>query len=162
VQERLNAALPPGVRVLEVCRLAGVAASLSATLDLAEYRAWINAARQVFAPEEFAGLETDAFHSPVFQAERIAALCRRDRIEVERVRKGTAKVVDIRPFVAAISYLESARELQLVLRLGPNGHARPQEVLQALYGVPGTCFRLRRQALGVETRLAAPDPVLLA
>ena len=162
LRQRLNGALPAGIRVLEVQRLAAGGRSLSATLDLAEYRAWINEARQRLTPEEFVGIDDERFYDASFQTGRIVAVLARQRIEVERRSKGVLKRLDIRPFVRSIDWLPEARELQLFLRLGPNGQARPQEALQALYGVPGSCFRLRRQALLVEPTPAEPEPALRA
>jgi radical SAM-linked protein len=152
--ERLNAALPAGVRVLGVEPLVDPGPSLSAMLDLAEYRAWINEARRALLPEEFAGLEPALFDDPRWQEERIASLLGRERIDVERRAKGdVVKTVDIRPWVRGVEYLDGERALRLELRLGPQGQAKPQEVLSALYAVPGTCFRLCRTCLSVEREL---------
>jgi hypothetical protein len=65
------------------------------------------------------------------------------------------KSIDIRPFVRGLEFLAADKTLRLWLRLGPSGQARPNEVLEQLYGVSGACFRVRREALLAENDLPA-------
>ena len=148
--KRLDAAMPAGLRVLGVWALPVAGRSLTALLDRAEYRAWINTDRRRLLPEEFSGLADELFHTPGWQQSQIAAFLARPSCEVERRVKGTVKTIDVRPWVREIEYRPESREVHLALGLGPQGQARPQEVLAAVYGLPGTCFRLRRVALSTE------------
>ncbi len=154
VAGRLSAALPCGIRVFRVQRLAATAAPLSKCIDLGEYRAWINDARRVLTPDLFLTLDTLPFHHASWQEERIAALLALQSLVVQRADKDD-KSVDIRPFIHDLGFLPASGELVLWLRLGSQGQARPQEVLQALYGVPGACFRVRRVWLGAAQEVAA-------
>jgi radical SAM family uncharacterized protein/radical SAM-linked protein len=161
IERRLNAALPAGLAVLAVWPLEGGGDSLSAALDLAEYRAFINEPRRLLLGDEFTALA--AFDDDERQRLAIAAVLSRDTLVVTRRSKGVEKSIDIRPFIAAIEWLAAERQVRLVLRLGPRGQARPQEVLEALYGAPGTCFRLRRVRLeaSADARVAArPEPAV--
>jgi radical SAM family uncharacterized protein/radical SAM-linked protein len=154
VATRLATALPEGLRVTKVERLGDGAASLAKCIDLGEYRSWINDARRVLTPDLFADLAALPFQRTSWQEERIAALLALPSLVVQRADKGD-KSVDIRPFIHDLGFLPASGELALWLRLGPLGQARPHEVLQALYGVPGACFRVRRVWLGSEKQLAA-------
>jgi radical SAM-linked protein len=151
VRDRLAAAMPAGLRVLAVWALPGAGRSLTALLDRAEYRAWVNSERMRLLGEEFAGLDVQQFHDAEWQRAAIAAFLARTSCIVERRTKGTVKQIDIRPWVRELEYVPEAREVHLALGLGSQGQARPQEVLGALYGVPGTCFRLRRVGLGTQS-----------
>jgi radical SAM-linked protein len=144
---RLNAALPPGLRVLDAWPIAGGGDSLAAQLVVAEYRAWINEARRALLPADFARLDADLFGDPERQRLAIAAVLSRDEIIVVRRSKGIEKSIDIRPFVRSIEWRPQTRAVHMTLGLGPQGQARPQEVLEALYGAPAGCFRLRRMRL---------------
>jgi radical SAM-linked protein len=159
---RLNAALPGGLHVHRVQALEAGEPSLAQRVNLAEYRAWVNEARRGLLPEEFAALDPVRMLDPEAQRRAAAALLERDSLPVRRTAKGATKEIDIRPFVRAIDWLPESGEVRLLLRLGPQGQARPREVLEALYGVPGTCFRLRRQALFMEREPAAVlEPALV-
>lgn len=150
IQARLAQALPGGLQLLEVQRLQGPGRSLTALLDRAEYRAWPNLARQRLVPAEFAGLDLGRFADPQWQRSMMDAFLALATCVVERQAKGEVKRIDVRPWVRELTFLPEAGEVQLALRLGSQGQARPQEVLAAVYGVPGSCFRLRRTALGTE------------
>lgn len=74
--------------------------------------------------------------------------------------RGTTRAVDIRRFVESI--VVEKDKLILVLRVGPEGTARPSEVLEAL-GLPGRelTHRIRRTRVewsDVESALPAPGP----
>ncbi len=158
IVERMNTVMPADLRVLDAWRVDGSGDSLAARLDLAEYRARINDARRELVPEEFAALDLERFHDAGVQQLAIDALLQRDSIVVRRRSKGVEKDVDIRPFVRALEYLPETAEVRLVLRLGSQGQAKPQEVLQELFGVPGTCFRMRRFALLAESDASVTTP----
>src|SRR5262249_9563710 len=102
VRARLNRALPAGLCALEVWAIAPGGASLAARLDVAEYRAWINASRRALVPEEFDGLDLERFHDPALQSAAIAALLQRAEIEVSRSSKGSTKTVEVRQFVREV------------------------------------------------------------
>ncbi|UCE01420.1 MAG: TIGR03960 family B12-binding radical SAM protein [Candidatus Latescibacterota bacterium] len=141
---RLNASLPASVRILQLERLSARSATLSKCIDLAEYSAWPNEERRKLTPELFDGL--DDFGDPAAQRRRISALMERQTLVVTRTGK-KARTLDIRPFIRGLEYRPERRQLRLWLRLGDHGQARPREVLEALYGVSGACFRVRRESL---------------
>jgi radical SAM-linked protein len=151
---RLNACLPAHLRIRHIERLREGAAPLSKIIELGEYTAWINTERQKLDPEIFAPLEAFAFGDPRAHAQRIAAFL--GKVSFPVTRSG-GKTVDIRPFVQDIEFLPAESRVRLWLRLGSNGQARPQEVLQALYDAPGECFRIRRESL-LPARDLAPLP----
>ncbi|MFQ5600456.1 MAG: TIGR03960 family B12-binding radical SAM protein [Candidatus Krumholzibacteriia bacterium] len=144
---RLNASLPGNLRIRTIQRLPPGTPPLSRIINLGEYRAWINQERRALTPELFCRFDAARFHDPREQARCIRRLLELEGLVVTRRGKGTPKEVDIRRFIHRIEYLEQRREVCLWLCLGSQGQARPQEVLEALYSVPGGCFRVRRQAL---------------
>jgi radical SAM-linked protein len=146
-QERLNESLPAAVRVHKLERLTTASAPLSRCIDLAEYSAWLNQERRELTPEIFAGLGD--FADPTEQERRIAALLSQPSLPVTRAGK-KARTLDIRPFIRRLEFRAQSQHLHLWLHLGPNGQARAREVLEALYGVSGDCFRVRREALRSE------------
>ncbi len=154
---RLNGALPRNLRVLDVRRLEPGAPTLSRCIDLGEYRAWPNDERRALEPELFEDFEALDFADPEAQQRRIHALLARSEIVVQRTGR-KAKSVDIRPFVRGLAFLPASDELRMWLRIGSSGQARPSEVLEALYGVPGACFRVRREQLTSENAL--PESVV--
>jgi radical SAM family uncharacterized protein/radical SAM-linked protein len=162
VHARLDAALPAGIRVLEVERIPKAGKSLSAMLDLGVYRAWPNAVRRALCPDEFAALPVAMQSDAAFHRGKIAAFLARDSWVVERRSKGSVKPVDVRPFVRALDWDVQRNELDVQLRIGPQGQARPQEIVQAVYGVPGSCFRYRRVELGVEASRAEGEAEAVA
>jgi hypothetical protein len=125
--------------------------SLAASIQLGEYSAWWNEARHALTPGDFADLTAATFHDPAWQEQRIAAFLARDTVIVSRTSKGRTKELDVRQYVRSIEYRADRRETRLWLRLTSQGGARPQEIMHALYDVPGTCFRYRRDGLFSET-----------
>jgi radical SAM family uncharacterized protein/radical SAM-linked protein len=144
---RLNDSLPPALRILELQRLPAGAAPLSRCVQLGEYRAWWNTARYELTPELFDGLDAASFEDATLQRQRIQALLQRQEIRVLRQSRKGDKEIDLRPFIADVSWIPESRQVRMLLRLGSQGQARPREVLEALYDVPGACFRLARQDL---------------
>jgi len=157
---RLATALPGELRVRAVQRLEAGAAPLSRCIDLGEYRAWINPARRQLTPELFLALDALPFHDAAWQEERLQALLGRASLVVTRADK-EGKSLDIRPFIRDLRYAADRGTVEMWLRLGSQGQARPQEVLEALYGVPGACFRLRRERIGAEQDIAPGLPALV-
>jgi uncharacterized protein DUF2344 len=143
-----------------VQRLEAGAAPLSRCIDLGEYRAWINPARRQLTPELFLALDALPFHDAAWQEERLQALLGRASLVVTRADK-EGKSLDIRPFIRDLRYAADRGTVEMWLRLGSQGQARPQEVLEALYGVPGACFRLRRERIGAEQDIAPGLPALV-
>jgi radical SAM family uncharacterized protein/radical SAM-linked protein len=155
---RLNESLPEGVRILQLERLSASSATLSKCIDLGEYSAWLNEERRKLTPGLFDGL--DDFDDPVAQQRRILALLEQETLIVTRTGK-KARTLDIRPFIRRLEFHPERRQLRLWLRLGANGQARPREVLEALYGVSGECFRVRRESLLSEQDAGvAPETVI--
>lgn len=154
VRTQLNEALPAGLQLLAVSRLDSGAATLSRCIDLGEYHVWPNAERRTLEPESFAAFDALGFDDVDEQRRRFARFLSRPEIVVQRNGK-RPKSIDIRPFVRGLDFVVADKTLRMWLRLGPAGQARPTEVLEELYGVPGTCFRVRRAALLAEHEVPA-------
>jgi radical SAM-linked protein len=160
IMRRLNASLPTGLRIESVQRLPEGALPLSKRIDLGVYRAWVNDARRRLDADLFRELDTLPFGDAAWQNERITTFLERRVTVVKRAARAgkrsekPGKEVDIRPFVRTLCWEPESASLRLELRLGSQGQARPQEVLEALYGVPSGCFRLRRESLETEAVLS--------
>jgi radical SAM-linked protein len=126
VRDRLNAQLPPGLKILEVVEEDSAAASLQARLRAVEYEVT---------------LREGAPHL----AEAVAALLAKEQIPFERVRDGKVKVLDLRPFIEALGLPTEGegRVLSMRLRVEASGAIRPDEVLAAL-GISDDGVRIHR------------------
>ena len=78
----------------------------------------------------------------------LAELLARDRIDVERVRKGKTKIVDLRPGLLSATR-RGELELELCLRLLGEGNARASEIVEQLLGRPLPGARFVREKLFV-------------
>jgi radical SAM-linked protein len=122
VRARLDAALPPGLDVLEVVVSAG-----GSLADRLEASIWQITLRDVPAPDV---------------EEAVASFLAAERIEVERMTKRGLRTFDCRSAVAALSVVESESPagecaiLRVVLRHGTPS-VRPDDVLAGLREVSG-------------------------
>ncbi len=148
---RLGAVLPAAMQVRSVREVRATDPSLAASIQLGEYSAWWNEARLALTPGEFADLSAATFHNPVWQQQRIENFLGRETVIVSRTSKGRTKELDVRQYVRSVEYRFDRKEVRLWLRVTSQGGARPQEIMRALYDVPGTCFRYRREGLFSET-----------
>jgi len=129
VCEALNAALPEGLEILQAWATPPHKRKTTlGDIDTAEYKVTIE------GPLQDMDLEKKG-------AEFLA----RDEVWITRVRDKSAKDLNLRPLVGAVSVIEAGErraELHLRLRTGSSGGAKAEEVLAAL-GIEGREFRVR-------------------
>ncbi len=148
---RLNAQLPDGLRFNSLSRIDRQAESLFNLISAAEYRVDLDtpALREAY-PELNNAAGNGALTA--WHRRRVAALLQRPKIEIQVVRKGKPQTRDVKPLIGQLEVLNGRPPLQLrmVLRTGGQGNLRPEKLLEALYGVSGETFRIRRERLLVE------------
>lgn len=142
VQERLNRALPPGIRVLKAQKVPLRLPALTAVVRRAEYLV------RLLPPPPV----------PLEQAVRdLLALPEREKIIVERQGKKGPRLVDVRPFLQGLRVLspmgggpkegpEEGLQVWMAIKLGPEGAGRPEEVLS---GLPWRPVHLQVHRLGL-------------
>jgi len=114
---RLSSAFPEGYFLIVAKSVINTKVSLSGRLNRAVYEVMI---------------EWDADCS-----RKIDNLLAKESVKINRQTKEEIKMVDIRPAIFEISYMEESRidqtrgALQMELGIGSSGYARPQEVIQA-------------------------------
>ncbi len=152
VTARLNASLPPGIRIQSCQEIADAGArDRFQALDRAEYTV-------------VCGCPPDTQYEEAEEAVR--TLLARERIEITREREGRTRTVDIRPFLFHLALRPESREmlanarlmLEMVVGLGEGGIARPPEVVAALAeALPGLMLRRahRVRLLTAEALLSA-------
>jgi len=125
--ERLNAVLPPGLRVLAFRPILFKTLSLMSQLGGGSYR--IRFPRPYLAD---AGLNTDALRATLAAA--IPVLLARDHVIVRRVSEGQTREFDARPSIAALelSDEETPVALDAHIRFTARAQARPEEVMALL------------------------------
>lgn len=151
--DKLNAASPADFCVTAIAPLAGRGESLFQIIDTTVY------AVDLDTP----GVETwvrslGVPHRDVTQIHQtlVDHLLQRTQIIITREQKGKIIQKDIRPYIRDVRLRGSAGtsrwELILELAMGPEGTARPEEVLRELYHRPASSrgtdlFRVRRERL---------------
>ena len=141
--ERLNAALPPGIRTGNFGEIpdAGSRDVLNA-FDRAEYTV------VCACPPE-----TD----DIIVEEAICALMARSEISITREREGRSKTVNIRPFLYQLVYCSDRPApdrlvLQMTVAIGEAGNAKPAEVVNALAAdVSGLTLRRAHRAIVLQS-----------
>jgi radical SAM family uncharacterized protein/radical SAM-linked protein len=125
--ERLNAVLPPGLRVLAYRPILFKTPSLMSQLGGGSYR--IRFPRPYLAD---AGLSTDVLRATLAAA--IPALLARDHVIVRRASEGQTREFDARPSIAALelSDEETPAALDAHIRFTARAQARPEEVMALL------------------------------
>ncbi len=118
VLHRLNQALPPGFRFLEAKPILGKSESLSSVINLALYEVELNYPRE----------EVDG---------KIQSILRQRSLLVRRNHKQGSKEMDIARHIRKLKCQVRGSEswLRMLLGLGPEGYARPQEVLVYGFGL---------------------------
>ena len=128
LQQRLEASLPSGMRVLKV--------------DLASPHA-------TPVPREVTYVATvpeSKEEADKGITRKIEAFLHSQSVEIERVREERVVRIDLRPYVSA---LEATSEgIRLRIKVTPKGTARPEEVLRAL-GLDPLAARIRRTELNL-------------
>jgi radical SAM-linked protein len=121
--ERLRAAAPEGFVVGDVARLDGGDPTVSRVIERADYAAWLPAAPAALATE---GLTVTRLQKRVKKTIDVArhlehAELVADAVEAARLR-------------ATLDWPDGGALLRFRLRIGPNGGAKPSEVVTALVG----------------------------
>jgi len=116
--DKLNASLPDGYYIIEARPVVDKKVSLSSKLNRAVYEI---------------GLFTDIDYNA-----QLTQLLSNDKIEIERMTKDDAKIVDIRPAVYKLDFQKgvgdndsSTSKVYMELGVGNAGYARPSEIIQA-------------------------------
>lgn len=138
---RINPCLPDGLGLEEMAAMTVGAISLGDLVNAARY-----AVRLVPAPAA-AALERDL-------TERLRAAPRR---VITRKRKGKQEEVDVLPSIVRI-FATGDGEIEMILRMGGAGTARPDDVIRGLYGTEAAPSRILRKELLVlrENELLSP------
>lgn len=119
LHQRLERAMPPGLELLETDRVSPLSPSLS---DASSACYMIRLER------------TEAFND----AEAlIRDFLNRDYVELERVRKGARKRIDIRPFVDEVELVTGQDDswLRLEISMNDKGSCSASEVARAVFGL---------------------------
>jgi radical SAM-linked protein len=134
VLSRVNGGLPEGLRLLSMEALPHRSPALTTLFDRAVY--------SVVLDREAAG-------GPEEQRRLVEAFNRRESVRVERQRKGKTRVQDLKQFVGEVESREVAGSVRLTIpvRVGQSGSARPEDVLQAIYGRVPAHGGIRRERL---------------
>jgi radical SAM-linked protein len=135
-QEAVNAALPPGLRIIQAWTPPPRGRKFSVgELDQAEYAVEVRGPRDQI--EEL--------------PRRCEAFMRQEKVVHSRVREGRIKEMDLRRFVQKLEVISAddrAARISMTLLITARGSTRPEELLQLL-GVEGNEWdvRVRRSAL---------------
>lgn len=146
-QERLTAAAPPDLTVIEVRYVGDKQPSLTAALVLAEYRCLIRG-------EE---VEAETLHAALMQ------LVADGSLTVEH--KGKTKVFDLSrslPKEPRVNVVDEGTTVDMVVRMGPEGSLRPEALIQAALsraGIQATAVRTTRLETFLETEEGWSRPV---
>jgi radical SAM-linked protein len=114
---KLGSNLPRGVEILAAKAIFRKTESLTAAINVAEYRAEL---KDIPKPDNF--------------QEVLTRLLENKHLSVQRITPKESKRVDIREHILEVR-LEGSKEREILsmrLRVGQSGHARPREILAAL------------------------------
>jgi len=129
LRDQINQCLPRGLGLDQVAEVESGAQSLGDLINAASYSARLE------APISSAWLARDL-------AERLGGVT---ELKVTRERKGQQEEVDVLPSIHRIAAAEDGT-LEMVLRVGGTGAARPDDVIRGLFG-PAASARITRQDL---------------
>ena len=155
--ERLNAVLPPGLRVLSFRPILFKSPSLMSQLEGASYR--------VRFPRTFlaeAGLEPETFRGEL--EARVRELLAREHVIVRRAGEGQTREFDARPSILSLEVdaLEGPVALDAHLRFMPRAQVRPDEVVALLFpGYDARTTDVERIALWTDGSGLRLDPLAL-
>jgi radical SAM family uncharacterized protein/radical SAM-linked protein len=111
---RLGSSLPEGIEILTTKPIFHKTESLMATINIAEYRAHLR-----------------GFHKQANLQKTLNDLLAKEYLSVQRVTPKESKMVNIREHLLDL-HLEGEDYLNMRLRIGESGHARPLEILAAV------------------------------
>lgn len=114
VTERLNSALPAGIRAVQSCSLFSKVKALTEDICAADY--------EITVPEL----------SPRELEENVQTFMEKEEIPVIRRTKSGEKTVNIRTHVRQMSAQKDKPQVKVQLSMGRLGHGRPQEVMRSI------------------------------
>ncbi|HPK52923.1 MAG TPA: TIGR03936 family radical SAM-associated protein, partial [Smithellaceae bacterium] len=120
LQEEINNALPGGVRILEIRKLA------EGEKDLAQ-------ALRGFSYELHLPADTDSAHLAVL-TDKIRTFLAADAFHIERKTKGKNVLKNIRPYVEKMAIDPENRKVDLTVRHSQQGSARPGDIITHVLG----------------------------
>jgi radical SAM-linked protein len=144
LREALNAGLPEGLRVMDVDAVHPAAPSLGEVVNAARYTV------RLVDPPPMA----------VVQARLAEALSDARPLLVVRERKGQTEEVDVRPSLHRLS-ADPGGEIEMVLRVGGSGTARPDDVIRGLFGPAAAPAGIIREELLAIQDGSCRDPMTL-
>jgi len=130
----VNRDLPEGIRFLSIEPFLQPAPSLTVLFDRAVYSVTL-------ADDEGTDLQT--------HREQVAAFNERTSSLVEKIVKGKTRLRDLKDFVGQVEVQvkQDVMVLTIPVRVGQGGSARPEDVLQAIYGRAPVGASIRRERL---------------
>jgi len=129
LRDEINGSLPGGLALDQIAEVESGAQSLGDLINAARYSARLE------GPISSSSLARDL-------AERLGGVT---ELRVTRERKGQSEELDVLPSIHRIAAAEDGT-LEMVLRVGGAGAARPDDVIRGLFG-PGASARIMRQDL---------------
>jgi radical SAM family uncharacterized protein/radical SAM-linked protein len=161
--DRINAALPAGLRFKRLEALPAGAQALIKVINRAEYSAAL-CAPQIEAAvgrlrverSDLSGMDEYEIHH------RLAGdFMARESCIIERARKDKRQKVDVRRYTKRLSFDARGLTLNVVTEVSPNGGVKPVEVLAAIYGLSdeekiSLGSRIRRLRLYLEDDAGRP------
>lgn len=161
--DRINAALPTGLRFKRLEALPVGAQALIKVVNRAEYSAALDApqieaavGRLRVERSDLSGMDEYEIHH------RLAGdFMARESCIVERARKDKRQKVDVRRYTKRLSFDARGLTLNVVTEVSPNGGVKPVEVLAAIYGLSdeekvSLGSRVRRLRLYLEDDAGSP------
>ncbi len=161
--DRINRALPPGLRFKSLRSLPAGGPSLIKEVNRAEYSVLLDtpqieaAVGRIRAQRsDLAAMDARGIHSSLFEA-----FIARESCVIERVRKDKRQRVDVRRYTKDLALVEDQSSLRIVTEVSPNGGVKPIEVMAAVYGLTETettslSSRVRRLRLYSEDQTSHP------
>jgi radical SAM family uncharacterized protein/radical SAM-linked protein len=161
--DRINAALPPGLRFRSLFSLPAGAQSLIKEVNRAEYLVLLDAPEIEAAILRIRGERADleAMSASEIHGRLFDDFIARESCVIERVRKDKRQRVDVRRYTKGLSLVEDCNGLKIVTEVSPNGGVKPIEVMAAVYGLTETekislSSRVRRLRLYSEGQTSGP------
>jgi radical SAM family uncharacterized protein/radical SAM-linked protein len=165
--DRINAAMPDGLRFTAVRRLPANSPALTKVINRAEYGVRLDAPPLAAAVARLSAVRDDLLGLAPADVHRrlVEEFFASESVIVERVRKGRTKGIDLRQGAKAFELAGAggAGELRLTLEVSNAGSVRPAEVLGRIYRLDEQAQRsltgyVRRTRLFVWRDGTAVDP----
>ena len=141
VLERLNTALPKGLRVHALREIRRDLPALADAVRAARYRVQTGAGRAL--------------------AEELAEFGARDDVTIVRERKGRTRTFELSQELLDLNQLD-AGTIRLTLAMGQGASVRPDEALHAIFGERAAAMQIVREELLVDFNGRLVNPMLAA